>query len=244
MMKTKCMLSAIAAAILLLSGCGKSSGPNQAPVVSNPPDANNPNATASGSSSANPTNPAQNQMAAQTQAPAPEPPKPLVVPAGKTIGVILTTPLSSYRSQPGDKFEGTVASAVMVGEEIAIPRGSEVTGEVTASKKQGKFKGEADLALQITQIRVHDKPYRVESSTYSVTEKGKGKRTAVVTGGGAALGALIGGLAGGGKGAAIGAGVGGGGGLAASGATGGKNVNLPAETRLTFTLRESLTIER
>jgi hypothetical protein len=230
-MKSKWMISAIAAGLLLLSGCGQSNSPNQA----TPTDANNSNGTMAG----------QNQMAnKQAATPAPEPPKPLTVPAGKTIAVILTTPLSSYRNQPGDKFEASVAGPVMVDGEIAIPKGSAVTGTVVASKKQGKFKGEANLALKITQIRVNDKPYMIESSTYAATEKGKGKRTAVVTGGGAALGALIGGLAGGGKGAAIGAGVGGGGGLAASGATGGQNVNLPAETRLSFTLTEPITIDR
>jgi hypothetical protein len=74
--------------------------------------------------------------------------------------------------------------------------------------------------------------------------KGKGKRTAAVTGGGAVVGALIGGLAGGGKGAAIGAGVGGGSGLAVSGATGGENVTLPVESRVTFKLTSPVTIDR
>jgi hypothetical protein len=83
----------------------------------------------------------------------------------------------------------------------------------------------------------------IATGAYGGTQKGKGKRTAVVTGGGAAVGALIGGLAGGGKGAAIGAGVGAGGGLAASGATGGKNVEFPAESRIAFKLTESVTIE-
>jgi hypothetical protein len=237
-MKTKWTLNILAAGLLLLAGCGKSNNQG-APVASAPPDANNPNGTAAGN---NGTMTGQNQ--APAPAPVPEPPKPFVVAAGKTIPVILTTPVSSYKNKPGDKFEGSVAAPVMVADEIAIPKGSGVVGTVVDSKKQGKFKGEATLAIKITEIRVNDKPYMVASSTYQATEKGKGKRTAVVTGGGAAIGALIGGLAGGGKGAAIGAGVGGGGGLAASGATGGQNVNLAAETRINFTLTEPVTIDR
>jgi outer membrane lipoprotein SlyB len=112
------------------------------------------------------------------------------------------------------------------------------------SKKQGTFKGEANLAVKLTRLEVHGKGYMIASSTYADTQKGKGKRTAVATGGGAAVGALIGGLAGGGKGAAIGAGLGAGGGLAVSGATGGKNVEFPAESRITFKLEDAVTIDR
>ena len=88
------------------------------------------------------------------------------------------------------------------------------------------------------------KDYLVATHTWSDTEKGKGKRSAAVTGGGAAGGALIGGLAGGGKGAGIGALVGAVGGLAASAGTGGQNVNLPAETKINFKLSKSVTIDR
>ncbi len=157
--------------------------------------------------------------------------------------MILSSTLSSRTSSPGDDFEGSTAEPVSVGGEVAIPKGAHVTGTVLNTKKQGAFAGQGVLSIKLTRISVRGKGYAVETSAFTETVKGKGKRTAVVTGGGAAVGALIGGLAGGGKGAAIGAGVGGGGGLAASGATGGKNVTLPAETRVNFKLAEDLTIE-
>ena len=72
--------------------------------------------------------------------------------------------------------------------------------------------------------------------------KGKGKRTAVMAGGGAGLGALIGGLAGGGKGAAIGALAGGGAGTAGAAFTGSKDIVLPAESALSFKLEQPLEI--
>jgi hypothetical protein len=200
-----------------------------------------------GDTATNPSTDSSQQGAGQSaasQQPAPQPPQPIVVPAGTPITVVLSTTISSRVAKPGDEFEATVAAPVTVEGEVAIPKGTHVTGTVVNAKKQGAFKGEADLAIRLTRIEVHGKGYMISSSAHGGTEKGKGKRTAVVTGGGAVVGALIGGLAGGGKGAAIGAGAGAGGGLAASGATGGKNVEFPAESRITFKLTEPVTIER
>jgi hypothetical protein len=63
------------------------------------------------------------------------------------------------------------------------------------------------------------------------------KRNAVAVGGGAGLGAAIGAIAGGGTGAAIGAAAGAGAGTAGAYATGKREVTLPAETALLFTVR-------
>jgi hypothetical protein len=85
--------------------------------------------------------------------------------------------------------------------------------------------------------------YDVRTSSVSRSLKGKGKRTAVLIGGGAGGGALIGGLAGGGKGALIGAALGAGAGTAGSAYTGEKEIVLPAESALSFTLTEPVTIK-
>lgn len=183
-------------------------------------------------------------QSASSQKAAPEPPKPITLAAETPITVVLSSTISSKVAKPGDEFEATVSEPVVVEGHTAIPKGAHANGTVVDAKKQGAFKGEAVLAIRLTRVEIHGKGYTISTSPYGGREKGKGKRTAVVTGGGAAVGALIGGLAGGGKGAAIGAGVGAGGGLAASGATGGKNVEFPAETAITFKLTEPVTIER
>jgi hypothetical protein len=53
---------------------------------------------------------------------------------------------------------------------------------------------------------------------------------------------LIGGIAGGGKGAGIGALIGAGAGLIGGAATGNKQIEIPAESALSFRLAESLTL--
>jgi hypothetical protein len=242
-MTTNKILLALSVAALLVAGCEKSVPPNNmqstTPQQASPNDPNAPGAGQSASQT-------QTPMQAQTPAPEPvaEPPKPFVVPAGTALPIILSQRLSSHDNDAGEEFSGTLASDIVVDGEVAIPKGATASGVITKSKKQGTFKGEADFAIRLSSIRVGGKSYPISSSTYAASVKGKGKRSAVVTGGGAAVGALIGGLAGGGKGAAIGAGVGAGGGLAASGTTGGQNVNLQAESKVTFKLTQSLTIDR
>jgi hypothetical protein len=108
----------------------------------------------------------------------------------------------------------------------------------------GHFAGGALLSLKLDSITVNGQQLPVNTATLTQTTKGKGKRTGVLVGGGAGVGALIGGLAGGGKGAAIGALAGGGAGTAGSAYTGNKEIVLPAESAVAFTLKLPLRIRR
>jgi hypothetical protein len=91
---------------------------------------------------------------------------------------------------------------------------------------------------------VSGKSYPVQTSSVERSEKGKGKRTATLIGGGAGVGALIGGLAGGGKGAAIGALAGGGAGTAGAAYTGNKDIVLPAESALSFKVLQPVEMKK
>ena len=170
------------------------------------------------------------------------PPPPIVVPAGTDIVVTLGQALGSKTSQTGQTFAASVAQPVSVEGQTAIPKGSAVSGTVVTAKEKGKIKGEGQLSLTLKSITVRDHTYRIDTVTLDSTIKGKGKRTAVTTGGGAAGGALIGGLAGGGKGAGIGALVGAGAGFVGGAFTGNKQIELPAESAVTFTLSAPLTL--
>jgi hypothetical protein len=183
-------------------------------------------------------------QSAQAAPPAPAPPQPTVVilPKGTRISVRLDQDLGSAISQTGQKFRATVSKAVIVGGQTLIPTGSRADGTVTDAQPLGKIKGEARLAVTLHRIHTPWGSYPVETSSIARAEQGKGKRTAVMGGGGAGLGAIIGGIAGGGKGALIGGLVGGGAGTAGSAFTGNKQIVLPTETLLTFRLQQPIHI--
>ncbi len=170
-------------------------------------------------------------------------PQPFVVTAGTVLTVRVGTALSSKTSQTGSGFPATVAQSVSVRGMRAIPAGSAATGTVVAAKTKGKIKGEGELNLALTSITVRGRTYSIQTRVLENTVKGKGKRTAATTGGGAAGGALIGGLAGGGKGAGIGALVGAGAGFVGGALTGNKQIEIPAESALSFELSAPLTLQ-
>jgi hypothetical protein len=179
----------------------------------------------------------------QTSAPPPPPPPPpIVVPAGTDLVVTLSQALGSKLSQTGQTFLASVAQPVSVDGQTAIPKGSNVTGTVVTAKEKGKIKGEGQLSLALKSVTIGGQTYPIQTVVLDSTVKGKGKRTAVTTGGGAAGGALIGGIAGGGKGAGIGALVGAGAGFVGGAFTGNKQIELPAESAVTFSLSAPLTL--
>jgi len=189
------------------------------------------------------------EATSQAMAPVPSPslvekptPQPIVVPAGTVLTVRTGQALSSKTSQAGQTFLATLAQPVSVAGKTALPVGSTVNGTVVTAKEKGKIKGEGELSLALTSISVGGHTYPLKTGVWSSTVKGKGKRTAATTAGGAAGGALIGGLAGGGKGAGIGALVGAGAGFAGGALTGNKQIEIPVESALSFTLAASLTL--
>jgi hypothetical protein len=167
----------------------------------------------------------------------------IVVPTGTVLTIRLDQAVGSKISESGQPFTGTTTSDITIDGKTAIPSGARASGVVSDAKALGRFKGGAVLAIKLTSIEVGGRAHSIETSSIVQSAKGKGKRTAVLAGGGAAVGALIGGLAGGGKGAAIGALAGGGAGTAGAAYTGNKDIVLPAESAVSFKLEAPLEIK-
>lgn len=176
---------------------------------------------------------------APAAAPSPVAAKSTTVPSGAIVRITTSETLSAKQNNVGDSFSGVLSGPLTTTDGGTVfKRGTRVTGTVVAAKGQGRFKGAGDLGIELTSIA----GIPVQTSTFEQVTKGKGKRTAVLAGGGTGLGAIIGGIAGGGKGALIGGLAGAGAGTAGSAFTGNKNVVIPAESQITFRLTAPLTV--
>jgi len=179
--------------------------------------------------------PAQPQM--------PEPPhQPVTLAQGTLLKVRTSEPLDSKRAKDGVPVEFTVVRDVYAGGVLAIPRGATVHGQVIDVKKSGALGGSPELALKVESLDLGGQSYALDSDPFTVKGPNKAGRTAGNAFGGAVLGAIIGGAVGGGGGAAIGAGAGAVGGTAASAATPGPRVWIPAEALMDFHLNTPVTV--
>ncbi len=177
-----------------------------------------------------------------TTPPPPAAPKRVTVPSGTTLSVRLSEGLNSETATQGQSFRATLDSPLAADGEVAIPAGYDVQGHVVSVKSAGKFAGKSELVLQLDRISAGGKHYDIQTNPYAKNGSSRGVNTAEKVGAGAGIGAIIGAIAGGGKGAAIGAAAGGGLGGGVQAATKGQQIKLPAETVLTFTLSNSVTV--
>ena len=207
----------------------------RAPVEDNGASTSNTTTMNSAPASATPAEP--------TPPPPPPPPKPVVVPAGTNIAIRLVDPIDSEKNQTGQSFRATLDSPLAdENGNVVVPAGFDVTGRLDEVKSAGRFAGQSDIVMSLTQLAVHGRSYSLQTNQYARKGSSRGKATAAKVGGGAAVGAILGGLLGGGKGAAIGATVGAGAGTGVSGATKGQQIVLPSETVLNFQLQAPLSV--
>jgi hypothetical protein len=178
--------------------------------------------------------------------PVPNPPKPVVkqftIEDGTIVEVRLSDALDSESATPNQRFHGSLAYDLVANGVVAIPRGSDVEGRVTAVKDAAHFAGSASLSLELTELTVRGQRVSLTTESYTQSAAGRGSNTAKKVAGGGAFGAFIGALAGGGKGAAIGTLAGAAAGATAQGLTRGQQVQIHTETLLDFRLQAPLTV--
>jgi hypothetical protein len=158
----------------------------------------------------------------------------------------LDSPVGSATSQVGDSITGTTTSAVLVGDQVAIPSGSTIHGRLTsvdpATKGLKISEKGGTVVLAFTKVTTPNGNSSPMSASLTSAAKSDAKTAGIIGGsaaGGAILGKIIGGHT---KDAAIGAVVGSGIGTGIAAGTKGKEVVLPAGTELSIALDQPLTI--
>ena len=170
----------------------------------------------------------------------------VTVPQGTQMQVTLSTDVGSEWSQIGDQITATTMAPVVVGDRVAIPQGSTISGRVTdvfAGKKGLKIgeKG-GSVFLSFDQVITPQGTSAPMLASISSIARSKGK-TGKIIGGSAAGGALLGKILGSNdEDVAIGAAVGGAIGTGIAAGTKGTELQLPAGTALTMTLDQAMTI--
>jgi hypothetical protein len=153
------------------------------------------------------------------------------------VRVRLLQTIDTERNRPGDRFVATLDEPLVSGDRVIVPKGTRFSGHITDSKRSGRFKGKALLALSLDSFELNGRTYPVRTSSAARVSGGHKKRNWLWLGGGSGGGALIGAAAGGGSGALIGGGAGAAAGTVGMLFTGRKDVRLPVESAVTFTIQ-------
>ena len=168
------------------------------------------------------------------------------LPVGTAIVVQTNEAIDSASATKNQVFSAQVSQDVLDrSKNVVILKGSPAE-LVIRTMSSGGVTGSPEMTLDIQAITVGTQRYLVSTANLSrknETGIGKNKRTAEAVGGGAALGTLLGAMAGKGKGAAIGAVVGAAAGAGTQVLIKGKEVRVPAETVLRFTLNQPVTLQ-
>ncbi|MGA2213686.1 MAG: serine/threonine-protein kinase [Bryobacteraceae bacterium] len=156
---------------------------------------------------------------------------PLVIPAGTVVAVRLSDPVDSSMNQVGDKFAASVDAAVNVNGTEAIPAGADASVSLI-NLAIAPVAARTDVQLQLVSVSINGTDYTPRTSVFEKQSIERSKKKVIA---GAAIGATIGGIFGHGQGAAGGA---------AAGAAKPYVIVIPAQTRIKFTLRRSITLSQ
>ena len=215
----------LALSILGAAGCGKT--PNSSSVQAQ-----------NGAPGQPPAGPPASSVPAATEQPAPT----FVISAGTEVRVRLDQALDTKHDRAGYEFGATLESPIAVNGQVVVPEGTAFHGRVVESKESGRLKGRAVIGLALVSFQLNGVTYDIETAPEVRTSTSHKKRNLAFIGGGSGGGAAIGAIAGGGVGALIGAGAGAAAGVTTAAITGKKDVKLPAETPLYFSLRSQVLV--
>jgi hypothetical protein len=179
------------------------------------------------------------------------PKAPVTVLEDTLIRVMTNESVNSKRAEQGTPVLFTVSEDVVIGDVLAIPRGSIVHGTVIRSKKAGVLTGSPELTLKLVSLNLGGRSYPLYTYQFKVTGTSKTKPTEAKALRGAYLGAAVGsisnprmGRTGAGRAASMGtdAGIGAGVGTLVSAATPGPGIWIPSESQVDFYLAAPVTV--
>jgi hypothetical protein len=156
------------------------------------------------------------------------------VPAGTKLLVRTRQAIDSNRMSSGAKFTVALESDLEADGTVVAKDGSVAYGVLANAKRDARVVGKSELTVTLTELKVGGKLLPIRTSGVKAVGEGKGRTTARRAAAGAAIGAIFGG----GRGAAIGAGTA----AASQLLLGGRQVSIPANTLLEFTLATPLRV--
>jgi hypothetical protein len=214
---------------------------------------------------------AQEPDGPQTAAPAPVQPalKPahaaqaasgkfITLPSGTRVAVVLENGISTRSAKPGDSVYLRTSFPITLNNQIVVPVGSYLRGELLDTKRPGRVKGRGEFRIKLDTlifpngytVNMNATPRSADSGGKETIDSegqingpsGKGKDVGTVAAT-TVTGAGIGAIADGAKGAGIGAGIGGAAGLAAILLTRGPEAELPRGSTLDVVLEHDLQLD-
>ena len=162
------------------------------------------------------------------------------IPAGATLAVRVNETLDSKISRTGQTFRASVDAPVMLDGQIVVPKGAEAIGRITQVEAPGRFKGRSYIAVELTALNFDGKSVTIRTSSHQEGGAPRTKQTAILIGGGAALGTVLGAIGGS---PWLGLRAGAAAGTITNTVRGPGKVRIPAETLLQFTLQSPMPVD-
>jgi hypothetical protein len=156
----------------------------------------------------------------------------VTLPAGTRLMVRTIDALSSGSHRTGAKFAVRLENPIAVGNQIAVPAGTTIYGQVKQARKARRVAGRALLVVGLVEINLNGK--LIPIATNAAGAQGDRSGTVAKVGAGTIIGAAFGGGSGAGKGAAIGG--------AVALLTPGKQIRVPPKTLVEFSLTQPAVI--
>jgi hypothetical protein len=160
--------------------------------------------------------------------------KTATIPSGTWLVGSLDQSVSTDHSSVGDHITLRTVEPIRLNQ-VTIPDGVTLRGEVTHVKGGGRIAGAPELAFRFTALELDGQSYQISTEAFSVEGKNAAKESALEIGGGAVVGGVLRGAKGAIVGAALGTGV--------AVATKGDQLTLGAGQHLRIQLTQPVTLQ-